>query len=211
MKIINPSYEIMWETSAEHMIRKINTIARTCYKSNTPDNIESQKQFIRTLIKNGHEAMIEHVSLTVKFICDRGVSHELVRHRLASFAQESTRYCNYGKDKFGNEITFIQPPFFATDDLKYFTWKNACEFAECTYLLMVERGVKPQEARSILPNSTKTEIWITATIREWRHILQLRTAPDAHPQMRELMCPLLNEFKEKLEPFFFDISYKEEE
>lgn len=208
MKIINPSYEIMWETTPEHMIRKINAIARTCYKSNTPEDYEAQKEFVRNLIRRGHEAMIEHVSLTVKFICDRGVSHELVRHRLASFAQESTRYCTYSKDKFDNEITFIKPFFFDKGNITYEAWKHQCEFAENMYLLMIEKGAKPQEARSVLPNSTKTEIWITATIREWRHILKLRTAPDAHPQMRELTCPLLDELKEKLEPFFFDISYE---
>lgn len=209
MKIIKPSYEIMWENAPEHMIRKINTIARTCYKSNTPENFEAQKEFVRKLIRDGHEAMIEHVNLSVKFICDRGISHELVRHRLASFAQESTRYCNYNKDRFDNEITVIEPSFFEEDETTYMAWKNSCETAERAYLFMNEQGLKPQEARSILPNSLKTEIWVTANIREWRNILKLRTAPNAHPQMRELMCPLLDEFKKNLEPFFFDISYKE--
>ena len=157
--------------------------------------------------------MLEHSILSVKFICDRGVSHELVRHRLASFAQESTRYCNYGKNKFGNECTFIEPFFFrrkGTSDrdngVLYNIWVDACEFSENTYLRMLELGATPQEARSVLPNSIKTEVVVTMNYREWRHFFKLRAARftgPAHPQMEEITRPLLEDVK-RLIPVVFD-------
>ena len=137
------------------------------------------------LIERGHEAMIEHSSLSVKFTVDRGVSHELVRHRIASFAQESTRYCNYSKDKFDNGITFIKPFFWEEGTEEYCNWEQAMSLAETGYLSAINMGATPQEARSILPNSTKTEITITANYREWRAFFRLRTAKAAHPQMQE--------------------------
>lgn len=149
--------------------------------------------------------MIEHSSLSVKFIVDRGVSHELVRHRIASFAQESTRYCNYSKDKFGKEITVIEPCFFSPLSDSYTFWKHATESAEAHYFSLLDSGATPQEARSVLPNSTKTEITITANYREWRNLFKLRTAKAAHPQMREVVIPLLKELKEKLPIIFDDI------
>lgn len=161
------------------------------------------------LISRGHEAMIEHSSLSVKFIVDRGVSHELVRHRIASFAQESTRYCNYAKDKFGNEITVIKPLFFIDDSEQYNEWKYAMYDAERHYFKLLELGATPQEARSTLPNSTKTEITITANYREWRNFFKLRTAKAAHPQMREVTIPLLAELKERLPVIFDDIAVEE--
>lgn len=157
------------------------------------------------LISRSHEAMIEHASITVKFIVDRGVSHELVRHRIASFAQESTRFCNYSKDKFGNEITIIEPCFNTWDQLLYDTWKESCEWAERYYFNLLNKGASPQEARSVLPNSLKTEVVMTANLREWRHFFKLRTAQATHPQMREVTIPLLNELKEKLPEIFEDI------
>lgn len=152
------------------------------------------KSLWKNLIKRGHEAMLEHSSLSVKFICDRGVSYELVRHRMASFAQESTRYCNYSQDKFGKELIFIKPKFFkeGTDSYKY--WENAMADAEIYYFSMLDFGCTPQEARSVLPNSIKTEVVMTANYREWRHFFWLRAARktgSAHPQMEELTVPLL--------------------
>ena len=149
--------------------------------------------------------MIEHCSLSAKFICDRGVSHELVRHRIASFAQESTRYCNYSKSKFGSEITVIQPQFDTWDSHLFDVWKESCEWAERYYFKLLSSGATPQEARSVLPNSLKTEVVVTMNFRAWRHFLKLRTAKDAHPQMREITIPLLNELKEKLPEIFEDI------
>lgn len=211
MRIIEPSYEILTEISEGGIkeLQHIEKIGRVCYKSEdkiTEDG-ESAKKFVKMLIDRGHEAMIEHSSLSVKFIVDRGVSHELVRHRIASFAQESTRYCNYSKDKFDNGVTFIKPFFF--DDVRYQRWLSAMFAAESVYLDLLDSGATPQEVRSVLPNSTKTEITITANYREWRNFFKLRTAKAAHPQMREVTIPLLAELKKKL-PIIFDDTEVEE-
>lgn len=173
------------------------------------------------LIKSGHESVLEHESISVRFICDRGVSHELVRHRLASFSQESTRYCNYSKDKFDNQVTFIIPNWLDINDgfettadvvrqMKslhpiYWQFYWTLAIAETSYLQLLKSGWTPQQARSVLPNSLKTEIVVTANLREWRLILKQRTSNAAHPQMRELMCPLLEELKQKLPVIFNDI------
>ena len=213
MRIIEPSYEILTEISKGGIqeLQHIEKIGRVCYKSEdkiTEDG-ESAKNFVKMLIGRGHEAMIEHSSLSVKFIVDRGVSHELVRHRIASFAQESTRYCNYSKDKFDNGVTFIKPFFFEKETEEYKEWVNAMEDAEDYYLELINMGKTPQEARSVLPNSTKTEITITANYREWRSFFKLRTAKAAHPQMQEVTRPLLKELKEKLPIIFDDIEVEE--
>lgn len=213
MRIIEPSYEILTEISKGGIkeLQHIEKIGRVCYKSEdkiTEDG-ESAKKFVKMIINRGHEAMIEHSSLSIKFIVDRGVSHELVRHRIASFAQESTRYCNYSKDKFDNGITFIKPFFFNEPSTQYDLWKRVMEEAEYCYLHLLESGAAPQEARSVLPNSTKTEITITANYREWRNFFKLRTAKAAHPQMTQITRPLLKELKEKLPIIFDDIEVEE--
>ena len=212
MRIIKPSYEILTPISKGGVeeLMNIERIARVCYKSEdkiTPDG-ESAKKLIKMLIDREHEAMLEHGSISVLFICDRGVSHEIVRHRLASFAQESTRYCNYSKDKFGKEITFIEPVFWDENDYDYEDWERAVYEAEETYFEMLGRGATPQEARSVLPNSLKTEIVMTANYREWRHFLKLRCDLSAHPQMRELSRPLLKELHSKIPVIFDDIYEK---
>ena len=220
MKIIKPSYEILTPISDGGIkeLQHIEKIGRVCYKSEdriTEDG-ESAKKFVKMLISNGHEAMIEHSSLSVKFVVDRGVSHELVRHRIASFAQESTRYCNYSKDKFGNEITVILPCFFDTgmgilsNSLVYQEWKLACECAEERYFNLLKMGATPQQARTVLPNSLKTEITVTANYREWRNFFKLRTAEASHPQMREVTIPLLKELKTLIPIIFDDIEVKDE-
>ena len=220
MKIIKPSYEILTPISDGGIkeLQHIEKIGRVCYKSEDriTDDGESAKKFVKMLISNGHEAMIEHSSLSVKFIVDRGVSHELVRHRIASFAQESTRYCNYGKDKFGNEITVILPCFFDTgmgilsNSLVYQEWKLACECAEERYFNLLKMGATPQQARTVLPNSLKTEITVTANYREWRNFFKLRTAEASHPQMREVAIPLLKELKTLIPIIFDDIEVENE-
>lgn len=207
MKVIRAGYEILTPISRGGVeeLQHIEKIGRVCYKSEdkiTEDG-ESARKFVKMIINRGHEAMLEHSSLSVKFIVDRGVSHELVRHRIASFAQESTRYCNYSKDKFNNGVTFIEPFFF--DDVKYQRWVSAMADAEIAYLDLLNSGATPQEARSVLPNSTKTEITITANYREWRNFFKLRTAKAAHPQMREVTIPLLEELKSILPIIFDDI------
>ena len=220
MKIIKPSYEILTPISDGGIkeLQHIEKIGRVCYKSENriTDDGESAKKFVKMLISNGHEAMIEHSSLSVKFVVDRGVSHELVRHRIASFAQESTRYCNYSKDKFGNEITVILPCFFDTgmgilsNSLVYQEWKLACECAEERYFNLLKMGATPQQARTVLPNSLKTEITVTANYREWRNFFKLRTAEASHPQMREVAIPLLKELKTFIPIIFDDIEVENE-
>jgi thymidylate synthase (FAD) len=205
MKIIKPSFEILDTINAPLIIATIEKIARVCYKSEDRITANSGIKFVQNLISKGHEAMLEHVSISVKFICDRGVSHEIVRHRIGSYAMQSSRYCNYSKDKFGKEITVIEPFFFRDDDVLYNAWKSLCEDAEKTYMFMLSNGATPEQARSVLPHSVKTEIVCTYNLREWRHFLKLRTARNAHPQMRELITPLLDEFKQLIPVIFDDI------
>lgn len=207
MKLIKPSYKILSDIDSDRILKAIEVAGRTCYKSENKITSDSAKEFVRKIVKSGHESVIEHQSLSIRFVCDRGVSHELVRHRLASFSQESTRYCNYSNDKFHNELTFVDIKQFMNDN-QYDDWKNAMEVAENMYLNQIQLGCSPQIARSVLPNSLKTEIVITANLREWRTIFKQRTSKVAHPQMRELMCPLLDELKEKLPVIFDDISYE---
>lgn len=221
MKKIRAGFEILTPISEGGIkeLQHIEKIGRVCYKSEdriTEDG-ESAKKFVGMLIRNGHDAMIEHSSLSVKFTVDRGVSHELVRHRIASFAQESTRYCNYSNNKFGGECAYIDITPGMNLDTKmrnmsseeltevYIEWVSAMEDAEKHYMRMLELGATPQIARSVLPNSTKTEITITANYREWRNFFKLRVPKTAHPQMREVTIQLLNELKSKIPVIFDDI------
>lgn len=207
MKVIKPGYEILTPITGDEL-KAIERAGRTCYKSESKITENSAKVFVNKLIKNKHEAMLEHGSLSVKFICDRGVSHELVRHRLASFAQESTRYCNYSQDKFGYELTFIKPCFWDEGSNELHMWTIAMQNAEDMYLWMIKNGATPQEARSVLPNSIKTEVIMTANYREWRHFFNLRAARatgPAHPQMEELTIPLLKELKNLIPEVFDDV------
>lgn len=208
MKIINAGYEILSRVDGNEVLKHLEQCARVCYKSEDRITDTSAEKMAASLIRSGHEAMIEHFSITVKFICDRGVSHELVRHRVASFAQESTRYCNYSKDKFGNEISVIKPVYFNEDSENYALWKAFCEISEKSYFEMLNNGAAPQEARSILPTSLKTEIVMTANLREWRHFFKLRavgTTGKPHPQMLEITLPLLRDFTKMIPVVFDDI------
>lgn len=216
MKLIKPGFKILTPISYGGIIelQHIERIARICYKSEDHISLdgESAKKLVKMLIDRGHEAMLEHGSLSVLFICDRGVSHEIVRHRMASFAQESTRYCNYSKDKFDNEITVIEPnPDFMRASSIWNAWyESICE-SERAYFDLLKIGETPQMARSVLPNSLKTEIVMTANYREWRHFLKLRCAPNAHPQMREIAIPLLQELNKKIPVIFEDLPFAEEQ
>ena len=205
MKIIEPSVELVNEIDAEKIMRHIELAGRVCYKSEARISDQSAEKFITNIIKSGHESVIEHFSLTFKIICDRGVTHEIVRHRLASYSQESSRYCDYSNDKFGNELTFIKPCFWSEDDENFLLWKNTMSQLEKVYLEMRKNGARPEQARSILPNSLKTEIFMTCNLREWRHFLKLRTAPRAHPQMREVALKIYKILNEKLPILFSDI------
>ncbi|MBQ8941491.1 MAG: FAD-dependent thymidylate synthase [Firmicutes bacterium] len=205
MKIIKPYYVIEDEIDAKRIMLGIERAGRTCYKSEGRIGDGTAEKFIAGIIKRGHESVLEHEKVTVRFICDRGVTHEMVRHRIASFSQESTRYCNYSQDKFGNELTFIKPCFWEDGSENMRLWEEAMQNIEDTYNKMIAAGAKPEEARSILPNSLKTEIVVTMNMREWRHYFKLRTSPAAHPQIREVSIALLKEFKEKLPVLFADI------
>lgn len=209
MNIIKPYFEIETQFNPQDVLKHLEKAGRVCYKSEDRITEDSAGDFVKKIIANGHEAVIEHFSITVKIVCDRGVTHEIVRHRVASYSQESTRYCNYSKDKFANSITFIEPCFWNTDadgDLrKMEMWNKSMRDAESAYFELLEDGATPQEARSVLPNSLKTEILVTMNLREWRHFFRLRTAHAAHPQMREIAIPMLSRFREMLPEIFGDI------
>ena len=205
MKIIEPSFKIMNAMSRGAALSLLEEIGRVCYKSEDKKTDDSAGPFIRRIIKQGHESVIEHVSATVKIVCDRGISHEIVRHRIASYSQESTRYCNYSNGKFGKELTFVKPCMFKYPSECYTRWLTSCQDAEDYYMALIHYGASPQEARSVLPNSLKTEIVVTMNLREWRHFFKLRTAKAAHPQMREIACMMLQWFKEWLPEVFEDI------
>lgn len=205
MKIINPHFEILSQVDGQAVLQHIERCGRVCYKSEDKITETSAQTFVGNIIKRGHEAVLEHASVTVKFVVDRGVSHEIVRHRLAAYCQESTRYCNYAKDGFGREITVIKPLYLEEGSEGWDVWKHACECAEEGYFDMLSWGCSPQEARAVLPNSLKTEVVMTANLREWRHFFKLRTAPAAHPQMREVTIPLLRRMQELIPVVFDDI------
>ena len=211
MKIIEPSFEIM-PVNGEEILKNIERAGRTCYKSEDKITEDSARKFVAAIIKSGHESVIEHEKITVRIICDRGVTHEIVRHRIASYSQESTRYCNYASEKFGSEISCIDLASGFRYDLnderdraKYEIWRSAMCAAEKYYFELIEAGAKPEEARSVLPNSLKTEIVITMNLREWRHFFRLRTSNRAHPQIREIGEMLLELFVSRYPVFFEDL------
>lgn len=205
MKIIKPDVEFITPINGATILKRLEQCGRVCYKSEAKITDTSAPAFVAGIIKRGHEAVLEHCSFTVKFICDRGVSHELVRHRLASYCQESTRYCNYSKEQFGTEITVISPAWTSPGYYPYTVWKKACSEAEENYFTLLDIGCSPQEARSVLPNSLKTEVVMTANLREWRHFIKLRSAPAAHPDMRQVARMLYDLLSVRYPVFFEDI------
>jgi thymidylate synthase (FAD) len=205
MRIIPAGVELITPINGQAILLRLEQCGRVCYKSEGQITPGSAEKFLVGIIKRGHEAVLEHCSFTVKFICDRGVSHEIVRHRLASYCQESTRYCNYSKGSFGGEITVIKPCFLVEGTDSWGMWAAACQEAEDAYFDLLGQGYSPQEARAVLPNSLKTEVVMTANIREWRHFLRLRTSAAAHPQIREVAIQLLRLLQEKIPVLFDDI------
>jgi len=204
MRLVSASTEVITEVSGEEMLRRLEAAGRTCYKSEDRVTNNSARAFVARIIESGHHSVLEHESVSVRFVVDRGVSHEIVRHRLASYSQESTRYCNYGKAKFGGEVTFVDarphlPP--EAHDL----WMTSVESSASDYLELLELGVPPQMARSVLPNALKTELVMTCNVREWRHFFSLRTTEKAHPQMREVARPLLRLFRSMMPVLFDDV------
>ncbi|MCI6995575.1 MAG: FAD-dependent thymidylate synthase [Eubacterium sp.] len=212
MITVKPSIEIVSNNDYKEMLTKLERIGRVCYKSEDYIKEGSAEKFLKGIVKRGHESVIEHESITVRVTCDRGVTHEIVRHRIASYSQESTRYCNYTNDKFSNQISCIDIATGFEYDLndendrkKYEIWNNAMNAAEQYYFQMIEAGAKPEEARSILPNSLKTEIVMTMNLREWRHFIRLRASKRAHPQIREITEMIRKEFAERYPVFFEDL------
>lgn len=206
MRLIYPSINLEKPIIESDILRNIERAGRTAYKSEDKITPKSAKKFVSSIIKNGHESVLEHGTVSFRIICDRGVSHEIVRHRIASYTQESTRYCKY-KD----EVNFVIPPWieikpgeYAFDDplhtanIASIIWAKAMWNAEDDYIRLLKGGWTPQQARSVLPNSLKTEIVMTANLREWRHFLKLRTSPKAHPQMQQIANMILNIFKAEL-------------
>lgn len=213
MRLIKPGFiiETPFAQLGIDLIKRIERAGRTCYKSEDKITDDSCTKFVQMIIKNGHHSVLEHESVSVRIICDRGVTHEIVRHRIASYSQESTRYCDYA----GGHLTFIIPSWLDIIPGEYVElkelnnpdsyWFNHMLWSEKTYRYQRNSGWKPEQARSILPNSLKTEIVMSANLREWRHFFTLRTSAKAHPQMREIAIPMLNAFKQFIPVIFNDI------
>jgi len=225
MKLVKPSFEIITQIDKKELLTRREKTIRVCYKSEDRVEEGSAEKLLKNIIAKGHEAMLEFADVHVLAVCDRGVSHEIVRHRLASYAQESTRYCNYGKDE---HMQFIIPCWLDIKESSYekktalqdasllagfpietgeFHWLYSMWSAEETYTSLLKQGWTPQQARSVLPNSLKTEINMKMNLRAWRNFFKLRVAPAAHPQMRELAQPMLDAFKASIPLVFDDINY----
>ena len=209
MKIIEPYFSIESMPDGKEALKALERAGRTAYKSEDKITEDSAEKFVAMVIRRGHTSVLEHCSASVRIICDRGVTHEIVRHRIGvAYTQESTRFCNYGTGDDG--VVFISPCFWLANDpssdillAARVWWEEAMNNAESAYLRLLDCGATPQEARSVLPNSLKTEIVCTFTFRAWRHFFGLRTAKGAHPQMRQIAVPLLAEFR-RLIPVVFD-------
>lgn len=232
MRLIKPKVEILSRIDGVQVIADITTAARTCYKSEDVRTKEKDKALVKRLIDSKHEAMLEFSDVTVKFTTSIGITREIIRHRLSSFANESTRYCNYNKDKFNSEITFIIPSYLdipegnytywdgdwvdmnkmkiqlpADDKNTVSNWLSALNHAETTYLILSNKGWKAEQAREVLPMSTKSELCMKANLREWRHFFSLRCSTAAHPDIRVLALDLLKQMHEKV-PVIFDDLYE---
>jgi len=208
-RVIEPYAEILTPFDSLEMRRKIALIelaARNCYKSEGGVEMESAEKLFRNCLSRNppHQSFTEHGSFSVRFVSDRGFTHELVRHRIAAYTQESTRYCNYAKEKFGSQITVIKPCFWEVGTQHFDWWLEDMADAEWRYFRHLTNGAKPQEARTVLPQSTKADIIMTADVVEWMHVFRLRCHKGAHPQMRQLMIPVFRKFREVM-PYFFGI------
>lgn len=209
MKIIEPVVEIE-KVDYNKMMKNLERACRTCYRSEDKITEESYKTLLKNSINRGHESILEHEKITIRMTCDIGVYKDLTRHRHASFSIESTRYCNYGKDKFDNQIKFIEPVNIEKNTKLYEEWKKSCEEIEKHYIKMVELGATPDQMRMILPHSTAAEVTMTANIREWKHVLSLRCTKHAHPAVEQVMIPLLLHLKKNMPEIFESIEYDEE-
>lgn len=227
-KIIKPKFHILSRLNERNILRHLEQCGRICYKSEDKITNDSCYRFIKMLLSRGHESVIEHYSFTVKFVCSRSLSHQLVRHRLCSFSEQSQRYCNFEtKVEMGiilpywlddNDKRKIKNKSFSSTlqvpnniSLKCQHWLDSVIESIVSYGILIRNNseMTPQQVRSILPNAAKTEIVCTANLRQWRHILKLRTSKGADPEIKELMIPLLNKLKEKLPTIFGDIEVEQ--
>lgn len=208
MKIIEPVIEVE-KFDSKAIMRRLERACRTCYRSEGSITDESYKTLLKNCITRGHESILEHEKITIRMTCDIGVYKDLTRHRFASFSIESTRYCNYGKDKFENELKFIRPCNIQKDTEIYKSWEKTLKYIEKQYLLMSENGAKADQLRLILPHSTAAQVTMTANIREWKHIFALRTTNHAHPAIQQLLIPLLLLFKKEMPEIFDSIEYND--
>lgn len=211
VKIVSPDVEVITPLDGDYILKHLERCARNCYKSEDKITADSAKVMIKKLLEMGHEAMIEHFSITVKITTDVGAYKDLTRHRHASFAIESTRFCNYSKGKYGNELSLMKPSNMEEGSEIYNIWLKAMNDVEQHYLNMAAHGASADQLRMLLPHSTKADVFMTANIREWRHIFKLRCAPATHPSVREVMLKLLKQFRTNIPVLFDDIPYDREE
>lgn len=203
MRIVNAYVEILSELDGDRILRSIETYARTAHKTEGKGTNESTRQFVRRLIAQGHLSVVEHEIVTFRVVCDRAIAHQITRHRIASYTQESTRYCDYSDERFGGQITVIRPPFWPEGSTGYSLWLQAMGEAERAYVNLIATGSTPEQARVVLPLGLKTELVMTMNLRQWRHFLSVRTGNDAHPQIRSLALSMLEELQSRI-PIVFD-------
>lgn len=209
MKIIEPTIQVE-KVDYKQIMKNLERACRTCYRSEGKITEESYKTLLKNCINRGHESILEHEKVTIRMVCDIGVYKDLTRHRIASFSIESTRYCNYGKDKFNNEIKFIKPVNMEEGTELYNRWYSTCKTIEENYIEMSKLEATPDQLRMLLPHSTAAEVTMTANIREWKHIFSLRCTKHTHPAVEQLMIPLLLKFKKEMPEIFDNIEYDEE-
>lgn len=208
MRIVEPWIQVE-KFDGKQIMKRIERACRTCYRSEGKITEDSYKKLLKNCLTRGHESVLEHEKITVRIYNDVGSYKDLTRHRFASFSIESTRYCSYDKDKYGNEITFINPVYIEDKEM-YETWKKTMEEIEKGYIKMKQLGATTDMCRELLPHSTAGEYTMTANIREWKHILSLRANNHVHPSIRQIMIPLLKLFKQEMPDIFDDVPYDEE-
>lgn len=208
MRIVEPWIKVE-KIDGTKIMKRIERACRTCYRSEGKITDDSYKNLIKNCITRGHESVLEHEKVTVRIYSDVGSYKDLTRHRFASFSVESTRYCSYDKDKYGNEIAFMNPSYIE-DKETYEIWKKTMQEIEKGYIEMKKLGATTDMCREVLPHSTAGEYTMTANIREWKHILELRTTKHVHPAIRQVLIPLLRYFKEEMPEIFGDIEYDED-
>ncbi len=208
MRIVEPWIQVE-KFDGKQIMKRIERACRTCYRSEGKITEDSYKKLLKNCLTRGHESVLEHEKITVRIYSDVGSYKDLTRHRFASFSVESTRYCSYDKDKYGNEIAFMNPVYLENDEM-YEIWKKTMQEIEKGYIKMKELGATTDMCRELLPHSTAAEYTMTANIREWKHILSLRANNHVHPSIRQVMIPLLKYFKQEMPDIFDEVPYDEE-